>query len=205
MTVPTGAVMRASIRFQASQGEDIMNVFFLQTTFAAPQAELDVFNSVRTYFEASYGNLDNYMSNTGQPLDIKLDVVSFQAGKWVVTANVGFGTFGTGLILAEVADPLPVATAALLKLRTSLGKHYGRKFFGLFTELTNVSGFLSSALQLAVLAFGTGLLTPGTISAGNTYSVVVPDTLTGVVRALTEVAVNSVWSYQRRRRTGVGS
>lgn len=205
MTVPNGAVLRASVRFEDQTGEDMMNVFFFQTTFAAPQLEADVFANVKSYLEASYQNIDQYMTNAATPVDLKVDVVSFQAGSWVVTANVGFMSFGTGLVLAETSDALPGGVSVLLKLRTALGKHYGRKFFGLFTELSNAVGFVSATLQSAVLAFGAGLLTPGTISAGNTFSVVIPDTATGVVRVLTEVVVSSVWAYQRRRRTGTGS
>lgn len=204
MTVPTGAILRASLRIQDPYGNDHVNVWYLQTSFAAPQTEQAVFDGVDAFMTASYGNIDNFMATGSVVLDMKLDVVAFQAGKWVVTQNVGFGQWGVALNPAETGEELPAGVAVLLKLRTALGKHYGRKFFGLMTELTNNTGLVSSALQTAVLALGSGILIPYTISAGNTVSVVVPDTASGIVRALTEVAVNAVWSYQRRRRQGVG-
>lgn len=205
MTVAHGKVLRVSARFRDALSGDVVNVFYVLTNFATPQAEADVMTALDTNLTASYGNFDQHMISTTEPVDLKVDVVEFQAGKWVVTQNVGLTSWGAGLTTAETNDALPPGSAVLLKLRTGLGKHWGRKFFGAFTELNNVVGYVSSALQTAVLAFGTGMLSPITISAGNTMKYVVPDTVYGLARYVTEVAVNSIWSYQRRRRTAVGS
>lgn len=205
MTVPTGAKLRATARFNRGGYGDVMNVFYFLTDFTAPQAEEDVFDGVDALLSSVFIEFDQYLVNLMDPVDLKVDVVSFNAGRWEVTANVGFGAWGSTITTAEVNEQLPPGAAALVKLRTSLGKHWGRKFVGFFTELMNLDGYLSSTLVSALVTGFAKLIGPYTITTGVLLQPVVLDTITGVTRAITEVAVNGQWSYQRRRRPGVGS
>lgn len=205
MTVATGSVLRATARFNAGGYGDMMNVYSFRTIFATAQLEADVFDEVDIYLTSVYTEFSQLMALTLNPADLKVDVIAFQAGEWVVTQNVGFGSWGVGVVTAETNDALPPGSAAVVKLRTALGKHWGRKWVGWFTELSNDQGFPSTTLISALVTGFVRLLTPSLISAGNTIETVVLDQATGAIRQVTEIATLSQWGYQRRRRPGVGS
>lgn len=206
MTVPDGAVLRCSARFEGYHDQDIVNVFQLRCDFTAAQLEATVFSAVDTYLSSVYEEWDPYLEVTIAPNDLKVDVIEFIGGEWVVTANVGFGSWGSSIVGVDAGQMLPAGVAAVGFLYTDLGKHQGRKFFGGFTETVNSqSGAILSSLSSLITAGLTLLLTPHTISAGNTLVSCIPGTADGVIRDVTSIGVNTHWGYQRRRRPGVGS
>lgn len=205
MSVPNGALLRASARFSTAGFGDLVNVFTFQCVFTANQTDSDVFDAVDAHLSDIYNQFDLHMATQVEPLDLKVDIIEFQAGEFVVTYNVGFGSWGATLNTAETADALPSGVAVLGKLRTGLGKHWGRKWLGVFTELNNNVGYVTSTLQTAVASGLVKLVTAYIFNTDQGIRGVVLDQQSGLARQIMEVAVNSVWSYQRRRRTGVGS
>lgn len=206
MSVGTAKVLRCSARWTDANGSDLVNVFFFRTSFASAQTEADIMTAVDTYLQSCFDHFDGNMRTTTAPFDLKVDVVQWAGGKWVVVQNVGFGPWGSGLTAGSGSDALPPGSAALGKLYTNLGKHTGKKFFGGFTEAScDVGGNVEAALHTAILDGLTELLSPYVISAGNTLITVVLDYVGGTIRDALAAAVNGTWSYQRRRRPGVGS
>lgn len=206
MTVPDGAVLRVSTRWDGVHDQDIVNVWTLRCDFATAQDEALVVSELDEYLSGVYVEFDDDLYQTITPVDIKADVVEFIGGKWIVTANLGFGSWGATLNTTETADPLPPGAAAVSFLQTSLGKHQGRKFFGGFSEDQNSpSGAIGSDVITRIMLGLVKLLTPHVISAGNDLIAVVLDTVDGTIRDVVSVATNSHWGYQRRRRPGVGS
>lgn len=206
MTVVDGAVLRVSVRFHSDTYGDIMNVWHFRADFPdLDQPDENVMDAITAVMTASYQNIDQLMGSVIDPLDVKVDVVQHLAGKWTVVQNVGLSGWDAGLVTNEGADLLPPGSAILGKLRTGLGKHWGRKYFGGFTETSNEVGLVTAAAQTAVLALLDGLLDPVVVFVNDVLHTVVLDQLNGTVRDFVESAVNNVWSYQRRRRTGVGS
>lgn len=206
MTVPTGAALRASARFDGVHDQDIVNVYNFLTDFATPQAEQDVFDAVDDYLSSVYVEFDDDLYSTITPVDLKVDVVEFVGGKWMVTANVGFGSWGSTINTTDADDPLPPGSAAVSFLYTNLGKHQGRKFFGGFTEGGNsLSGAVGSDVLTRIALGVVKLLTPHVIAAGNDLITVVLDTVDGTIREILSIGSNAHWGYQRRRRPGVGS
>jgi hypothetical protein len=206
MTVPVDAIIRASARFRDNQGSDCVNVYTFQMDCTDPQDEIDVFNSVDAYLTTVYDEFDQSMDDDAEPYDLKVDVIEFQGGDWVVTQNVGFGSWGSGITPTGVSDPLPPGSAVLGKLYTGLGKHTGKKFFGVLTEsILDTDGNATDAQVTNVLAGLVKLVTPYVITAGNRIVSVVLDQATGVARQVLEAAVSDVIAYQRRRRPGTGN
>lgn len=205
MTVPNGAILRASARWNNQDFGDLVNVYWFKTTFATAQPEATVFDKVDDAISATYTPWDNYIKTTCYPLDLKVDVVEHIAGKWTVTQNVGFGAWGSTIVPGDTGDAIAAGVAVLGYLRTGLGKHFGRKFFGGITEVASVGGYVASAVQTAVLTGLTALLGNWDIDASNWIEACVPDFANGITRDIVEVAVNSIFAYQRRRKTGVGS
>lgn len=204
MTVPNNALLRISARMRHGSFGDVVNVWNAICDFATPQAESVVFAACDAWMTTIYQEIDQLISSIQEPLDLKVDVVTHIAGKWEVVANVGFGSWGAAIVTAETQDLLPSGVAMLGKLRTGLGKHWGRKWLGVFTEVSNVAGFVSTALQTAGLASLGQFLLGHVIVSGNGMLPILLQS-NGIYRDITEVAVNSVWSYMRTRRTGVGS
>jgi len=206
MTVPVGAIIRASARWHNYNGDDVVNVFYFRGDFTSAQDEQDVFDAVDAYLTSVYTEFDGYIDNNAVPYDLKVDVVEFTGGKWKVTQNVLQGSWGATLTPAETGDVLPPQTAALVKLETGLGKHQGSKYFGMFGESQNsANGGLTTTLLNALLDGAVKLLTAYVFGGTEELQAVVLDTVTGVVRDVIGVSCSYNWSGQRRRRPGTGS
>lgn len=206
MTVASGEVLRCSARFIDPAGSDQVNVFFFETDFAAPQDEATVFSAVDTYLSDCYEVFDVNMHADYDPVDLKVDVVTWDSEKWAVTQNVGFGTWGSTIATTGGTDFLPPGVAGLGQMFTGLGKHTGRKFFGGFTE--GVATADGEMLQAAVDGIALGLaefLVPFVISPSNELQSVVLDFTTGIIREVISVGASNIFAYQRRRRPGTGS
>jgi len=183
-----------------------MNVWYFQTSQTGAQPEADVLAACESYLAGVFSDFDHLLDNNMNPVDIKVDIVTWQNGKWEVTANVGTTAFGGSLTTASTADYLPAGAAALGFLRTGLGKHQGRKFIGGLCEDSNsANGGLSTALATALTTGLTRLLTPFVFNTTEQLVSVVLDHTTGTVREVVEIAVPFMWAYQRRRRQGAGS
>ncbi len=206
MTISDGDVLRASARWSGPNAQDIVNVWYFQADFTTTDTDEDVFDAVDTFITRVFLPFDDDLSTDMTPVDLKVDIVDFVGGKWVVTHNVGFGPWGAGITTTEASDNLPPGAAAVGFLYTALGKHQGRKFFGGFTEDgSSGSGSVDSTMQTRILLGLAQLLIDEIVQAGNNLVSVVPDTVFGIPREVLAVALNATWGYQRRRRQGVGS
>lgn len=206
MTVANDAVLRCSARWGLPTAAEMINVWWFQTAFAEPQDELVVFNAVDAYLTSVFVEFDEKMRSSVDPIDLKVDVVAWQNGRWETVQNVGFGPWGAGIATVSGGDMLPQGVAILGYLYTTLGKHQGRKYLGGFTESdSDVSGNPLPASLSLVAAGLAKLLTNYIISVGNVLETVVADHTTGIARLIWEVGVSGAFAYQRRRRPGAGA
>lgn len=205
MTVVEGDNIRASARFSMDQGQDHVNVYYFQAGVSYSETDEDTVGYIHDHIEALYSNMTTVLSNTASPVDMKTDLVEFIGGKEEITRNLGTVPLILSFDPAATGDPLPPGTAGLLKLLTTIGKVYGRKFFGMLVEQHQVSGVLSSVLLTALDVVGglmianistppSGVIYPGVMSKRE--SVFVP---------FAAYDVSSNVAYQRRRRMGSGS
>jgi len=206
MTVQDEEVIRCSARFVDTNGSDNVNVWYFELDLAAPQSDAAVFAAVDAYLTSVYTEFDTEMRSGTGKIDLKVDVVTWQNGKWEVTHNVGLQGWGAGITPSAAGDALPPGVAALGKLYTGAGKHIGKKFFGTLTEAaSDVGGNIVGAAATKITTGLTKLLTPYIISAGNVLLATVVDHLTGEKRSVIEIGVGGNFGYQRRRRPGTGS
>jgi len=206
MTINNGDVLRASARWSGPNGQDIVNVWYFQADFTTTDTDEDVFDAIDTFLTRIFLPFDDDLLTTMTPVDLKVDVVDFIGGKWVVTHNVSFGPWGAGITQTDAGETLVPGAAAVGFLQTALGKHQGRKFFGGFgIDSNSPSGAVDSSVQSRILLGLAQLLIDEVVQAGNNLVSVVPDTVFGIAREILSVALNAHWGYQRRRRPGVGS
>jgi hypothetical protein len=165
-----------------------------------------VVTGVLAEIDNAYAAMNAYISNTVSTNDIKIDVVFWSGGKCIVSQNLGtypwddvwYNPSGAG-------EVLPPGDSALLKLMTTLGKHYGRKFIGGLTETAQNSGILVAGCVEDLADMATSFLSEFTISAGNYLVPVINSTLFQEALPVIEAAASAVIAYQRRRRPGTGS
>ena len=206
MTVPTGAVIRASARFVDTHGSDVVNVYFFRSDFDTPQSEAAVFAGCDQYLASVYTEFDANLDDDFDPLDLKVDVVEWDSVKWQVVANVGFGGWGVIIDSTALGNPLAPGVAALVSMFTGLGKHTGRKFVGGLVEaIKNSEGNFATASAAAMQVAFSLLLTPKVLSVGNDLITVVLDHTDGTIRDVIAIGVSEIFGYQRRRRPGTGS
>jgi len=205
MTVNVGDALRAAARWVGPEGQDVVNVFHFEVTGSGPASDSNTFNACDAAISAVFSGFDDHIELTMEPYDLKVDVVEWDGDKWAVTQNVGYGTWGSTITAVGASDWLPSGVAVLGLLRTALGKHTGRKFFGGLGEGQNDDGKPTAALKTAVLSGLTTLLTPTVIDATEYIVSSVLDTVTGTIRNVLDVEVGPEWAYQRRRRPGTGS
>lgn len=205
MTVANAEIIRASARMTGTSGQDIIGVFMWRCDFAADQAESAVMAAVLAQVSAAYTYMNAVISQNYDPVDIKVDVVDIVAGKVQVTRNVGTIPWTGSFSPAGSTDDLPPGACGYVKLLTSVGKTYGRKFISGLLETRAVSGFIDATAISALANFAGRVILAYTVSASNTL---VPGVLS--LRSLdfkefTAAVVSNVVAYQRRRKFNVGS
>lgn len=205
MPLNAGDVVRTAVRFADTQGNDHVNVWHWEASAAISDADAAIRAAIATWVENSYSALSANLSNLITELDVKVDVVDFVGGVITVIRSLGVEPFTLTTAPTAGADPMPPGVAALLKLLTGIGRVYGRKFIGMFTETSQINGILAAAFQTnlgtlgAAVLGGIGGLTGGVLNGG-----VLSEKLTSFVQ-FTGYDVSDVVSYQRRRRQGSGS
>lgn len=102
------------------------------------------------------------------------------------------------------SDTYALGVAAVIRLLTVNRGHQGRKFFGALAEglIGDDALFVTSAITM-LAAFGAMLLQPIELSVASLYFAVY-DRVHNLMRVITEVVVNAIPGYQKRRKQGVG-
>lgn len=206
MTVLSSEVLRVSVRFSDTQGNDHVNVFHFRALNTITDPDSTVLAAIAAWADATYSYMATNISNLVNEVDIKVDVVDFVGGVLTVVRNLGLTGWSMSTAPSAASDPMPPGVAALCKLLTGLGKVYGRKFIGMITENSGANGIISTSFQAQIANFAanfiagiTGVLTGGDLQAGvmsQKYTAFIP---------VTSYDVSDTIAYQRRRRQGTGS
>lgn len=206
MTIVDGDILQASARFTDPKGNDHVNVYHFEAVLTDSQTDQTVFDEIDAFLTSVYTEFDSYLMATAEPRDLKVDVIDWVDNKWTTVRSVGFGSWGAGINTSSSGDQLPPGVAALVKFGTGFGRHIGRKFIGMMPENLNQTNGTLSATLIGAMATGFGNLLVGhEISSLNYLNYRVLDRLEGTVYDALELIINGIWSYQRRRREGVGS
>lgn len=206
MAVPSGSLIRCAVRLNAGVAAgDVVNVYHFETQSSAPLDEADLADEVVAYFEALYTTLETLMDDGYTPQDIKIDIVEFQLGVPVITANVGTYTWGGTFAPSSGSDGLPPGSAALVKGLTSLGKVYGRKFLSGLVSTVQANGILEGTVLTALANYAAQYLDGHTFGIGDRLIPGVMSKRLGQFAPLISAVVSTNMAYQRRRRKGTGS
>lgn len=205
MSVSGNDLIRVSARCAGTSNQDIVNVFHFRVASAMSGLDADLVSDLKTHMETAFAELNSVQSNSVNPIDLKIDKVTWNGSDEAVVYNFGTYPWGGAYNPSASGDDLPPMVTGLVKLLTHLGKVYGRKFIGGMMEAGNVSGFYNSAVVTALTNFAALFITLITGASGNTYEAGVLSKKTAAFQKFTSARVDSVYATQRRRRIGSGS
>lgn len=196
---------RCAVRCSDTNGSDVVNVhhFMLQT--AADPTDATIAAELKAKLETAYTTLNAVQTSAFNPVDIKIDQVTWNGADETVVLNLGTYTFGGTYNPTASGDDLPPGVAGFVKLLTNLGKVYGRKFLAGMLEANNVSGFYNSTVVTALTNYAAHFLGSWTGASGNVYQNGVLSKKLGAFAYIIAARVPNVFAYQRRRRQGTGS
>lgn len=205
MPVVGGEVIRCSLRQRGPNGQDIVNVYHYLVAAISPISEEDVLADVATAMGNTYALLNQEITNLQDPVDLKIDVVDYLGGQYTITRNVGTVGWGGPYNPQNSADVYAAGVAALLLLRTLVGKVFGRKFIGVWTE-TGVNNQMIAGQNAPqnLVAFAASLLA-GISTANGEYFLGVMSNRLFDFAMVHEIDVATEIGYQRRRSIRSGS
>lgn len=205
MALEDNIILRISARQSMLNGQDHVNVWYALTEFSAPQQEADVLDAISQWLDVAYAEIESWIDDGQDALDIKVDVMEYVGGKWDIVANVGTTNWYGNYTPESTGDPLPAGNAVLSIFRTDVGKTFARKFIGGLTEPGVSGNNVVSAFITALVAMANDFLANYVVSTGNYLIPGVISYRDGEFHAFTEADVQGAIGYQRRRRPGTGS
>lgn len=206
MTINNGDNLRISVRQSMPSGQDHVNVFHYHCDFTGTETNQDVADAAIYMLDGAYAQINGFVSDDMTPIDVKIDKVEFADEKLEIIENVGTYPFATTYYIpGSTGDPLPPGVAGLLKLLTTAGKTYGRKFLGALTEGNQTDGTLGSTVLTAIGLMGAQLVSSILVSTGNYLLPGVMSYRDHDFRQFTDYEASDNLAYQRRRRAGTGS
>jgi hypothetical protein len=203
MPVNQDDVLRIAARQKDIHGSDIVNVYHLRQTSATPVTNSIALAEIKTFFEGAYSQLNGLLNTSLAPLDIKVDKIQLIGGALQIIENIGTTSWGGAYNPSGSGDSLPAGCAALVILRTAVGKVFGRKFINGVNEGNSDDGFLNAAIVSGLSAFAGALITPWAGTMG--FELGLLSTRTTVFQKFLGLLVADNIAYQRRRRPGKGS
>lgn len=206
MTVQAGDIIQVVAVLQNEDNNIVQNRFHFRCTGSGTPTD-GAFNlAMHGLMTTLYQYFDEEVSNQYDALNLKIDKIFFTGGTWETVANIYNGVWLSPPVFSNVGSPLPPGVAGLVRGVTGLAKHTGKKFIaGLVENTSGATAKLETAVANKLIQMMTDWGTENVL-AGLDLSVwgVVLDTTNGTVRDPIAFSSTGVWSYQRRRRTGVG-
>lgn len=203
MSVDTDKILRVSVRQTMQAGQDHVNVYHYACNFNAPESESDILDALATDIALYYSPFNTAIGTAQSGLDIKADVVELVSGRETVVQNVGTTLWDYST--SAGGDVLPPGACLLIKLLTSRGKVWGRKFLSGFSEAYQNNGVWAQSLLDMAATAGARMLEDIVVSAGGVLVPCVLSKLLGEATPILEAGVSADVAYQRRRRLGSGS
>ena len=205
MTVGNNETYRFSARLSGEAGQDIMNVWFIKTTFSTTETDQDFVDAVLLRLKNAYSAFNTYMSSLYDAVDIKVEQVSWTGGKLVIDRNVGTYDWPAGFEPADAANNLPSGASLLVKYRTSGVRTLVRKFFSGITETHSDGIAFTSAMMTVILDAFDDFIVQSSVSGTNYIDFVVHSFRANSWLTYLSCIVSGIAAYQRRRRAGAGS
>lgn len=210
MSVVPGTVVQATVKSVLPESSVMENVFhfIVQGPAGSSSEDETVVTALTTRLEAVWAEFDEYISQNMGPYVAHFDIVQWEIDQWGIFRHLG--DQGMTVLNTAIDDDLPVGVCALLTFSPIYLRRTGRKYFGGFTEGSNMDeGHMNAVTQAAVLAGGVALTStviplPGTPS--DLYAeYCILNRSDDLYNLPISLGINENWSYQRRRKQYVGS
>lgn len=198
MTLAAGDVLEITCKLSFNNVSAIRNVYHVRSNDVETATDAAIVDDIAEYMSLMYAEIEGLISNnvTAETVQVVNLTADRDMGEVPWTLDFAGGT--------ATSDTYALGVAAVLRLLTGYRGHQGRKFLGALAEglIGDDALFVSSAL-LMLASFAAMLLQPIEILDSLLYFSVY-DRIHGVARQITEVVINSVPGYQRRRKQGRG-
>lgn len=210
MTVPIGSWIQATASFYPVSSGVHQNTFHFLLEGTAPPADALVLLAVKAALTAFYSPFETqWQPAMVNPL-VMVDIIDWNAIEAAWRIQYHLGDLVLDDLLGTAAEhALPAGTSLLLNFIPIYRNHTGKKYVGGFTETQNdADGTPSTVLMAygidaidALLAVDfvveTGVSTLHNVILDRTLGEFHYEPIAGVIR--------NNWSYQRRRKSGVGA
>lgn len=201
MTISFGDDLRAVIHLDHAGLSGMQNVLHYEAGAGVSDSEANVVAAITSQVLTILANVATLTANNVLGVEVVCSKRNTGTGKWEA---FGIGDI-SGWSGSSAAEYLPHGAAGLIRYFTSGVGNQARHFVGGFTEDSNNDGVVTGPLLTALGNYAADVVANIAVAGGNLgatwwsdVDVVARDRDSGYV-------VNTVWSYQRRRRPGVGS
>lgn len=210
MTVPIGTWFQTTVSFYPPSSGVAQNVFHWKLAGTSAPAEALVLTALSTALTAFYAHFEPFwLTEMASPL-VSVDVIDWNVidQQWQIQYH--FGDFNLTTIAGTLSDdPLPAGASLLIGLVPIYRNHSGKKYLAGFSEANNdVFGTPSNGLITAATASCAELIAHDwTVETGlSTISYTILDRTLGEFNYMPIAGIiRNNWSYQRRRKSGVGA
>ena len=205
MTVSNGNILRVAVgQVQASNLNDLYNVYEYIATFAGDETDTNVLNAIAGQMDTMYNIIQGTIAGNQTPGIMRVDEVALVGGVKSVVRNLGSIAWATVYDPGGAGDYVPSGCAALVEGLTSQSKVLLKKYLGQLVEAYVSGNFITSALITLLDSFCDEWFNSVLVSAGNEL---IPGFLSrarGGFFYLLGTVVKGAVAYQRRRKPGVG-
>lgn len=191
-----GDILRCVINMLWDGTTEMINVYHFQVGRAG-DSYADTLSALRGYFDDLYGTIRTEMSNKLDFLTLDVENMTQDEEVGVIPLTVANG--------AQVGEHLPTGIAAVVLAHTQRFRSIAKKFLpGITENLCNGDTWIAATLT-ALAAFADAYLTGFDDVGASLYIPVIYNDTHGYFAYFTDVVVNGIPGYQRRRKAGVGS
>jgi hypothetical protein len=205
MSISSGDVLRLTLQFNSP----LSDLQYVVTHYLATQGsggdEATILDDVATYLEAAWETNDGSFADTFSSEQAALFRYDFSNHRFD-----GLGTLPlSAFVGSQISQDMPQGNAGLGKLYTAVARRQGRKYFGGLTENEYTNGTLTGGAVTAISdildALGDIIVSDGITLAPGVFSVDDESPLYETFEPFIDsYAVETIGSYQRRRKQGVG-
>lgn len=197
MAISVGDILQVIPSMHIGVQVTIQNVYHTYITQLASGVPEDILDDMADWMDDAYSEIVGHIWDA-QSID-EVHVLDLTADIDIGVTGFPTLTYGT-----DTGEGLPPGTSALVKFKTAQGKHQGRKYIGVLTEVSNNDGILQTGTTTDLADFATVITDDYVGASGNEYRYCVLDRTTDEPRFPNQVVIPAYFAYQRRRRPGVG-
>jgi len=200
MSIPNNADIKLAQEINLLDSVTAMNIYYFISEFAETQTDEDVLDTLETWVENLYTEINAEMIS-----GVSLGLATLYVWNSVLVQWDNHGTFTPSVSFNNASDMLPHGVAALVRMYSEASRSIGRKYLAGFGEDMQSDGDWAAGAITNLGSFLTRWSAKAEVSVTNDlYPGVWSTTAHVVYRTAQEGVILAQPAYQRRRRPGVG-